>query len=225
MHDKNIEAGLEEGTKLWPYSIPRNTTPVECKIRHVFKELVSLNPMSNEFEFIVPRKNTYPPIDINQYAFLVRTLNDNPNSKVHIFDMMCKKDHGNDYDFNIMNKINEFIAIMPNKFNIFIDSKLPNLVESFGSDNYVNLVKQFEDMKLYDIVQNLLLHRVLYYVDENQEILHPYIYKMLDKYSMPLYNEQLEPNKKEEIIAYYQSHQEIDGVQEIIDLLGSESFK
>ncbi|WP_269429610.1 hypothetical protein [Rickettsia bellii] len=42
---------------------------------------------------------------------------------------------------------------------------------------------------------------------------------------MPLYNEQLEPNKKEEIIAYYQSHQEIDGVQEIIDLLGSESFK
>lgn len=222
LHYNNIEAGLEEGTKLWPYSIPRDTITIAYKICHVFKELVSLNPMSDEFEFIVPRKNTYPTVDIDQYAFLVRTLNDNPNSKVHIFDMMCKKDHGNDYDFNIMNNINEFIAIMPNKFNTFFNSKLPDIVDSFGviTKQYVKLVKQFEEIKMYDVVQNLLLHRVLYYVDENQEILHPYIYKMLNKYNIPLYNEQIEPDIKEKIISYYANHPEVDDTQDIIDLLG-----
>ncbi|CAK6517579.1 MAG: hypothetical protein O7C59_11365 [Rickettsia endosymbiont of Ixodes persulcatus] len=70
-----------------------------------------------------------------------------------------------------------------------------------------------------------LLHRDLYYADEDSEILHPYIYKMLDKYSMPLYNGELEPNKREEIISYYQDHKEIDGAEEIINLLGLESLQ
>ena len=38
--------------------------------------------------------------------------------------------------------------------------------------------------------------------DENHEILHKYIYKLLAKYNMPLFNEQLELNKKQKIISY-----------------------
>ena len=126
--------------------------------------------------------------------------------------------------YEMISKVNNFIETISNKFTEFINNNLPYLVESFSNYNFVNLVKQFEDMKLENIVENLLLHRILYYVDEDQEILHPFIYKLLDKYKMPLYNEQLEPNKKQKIITFYQNHKEIDGVQEIIDLLNSGSL-
>ncbi|MDN3030521.1 MAG: hypothetical protein QMO91_04140 [Candidatus Tisiphia sp.] len=198
LNDNDIEV---EGLRHLSINIPRGTTTIAYKISNAFKELVSLNPLSNEFEFIVPRKNAYPPIEVDQYVFLIKTLNDNSNFKVHIFDMCCK--NHNDYDFNIMNKITEFITTIADKFNIFINDKLPALTELFSKYNYVNLVKQFEDMKYHDIVKNLLLHRELYYVDDRQEILHPYIYKMLHKYGMILYNVQIEPNKKDEIISYY----------------------
>lgn len=223
LHGNRIEEGLEEGTKLWLFNIPRNTTTIAYKISNAFKELVSLNPLSNEFEFIVPRKNAYIPTEIDQYVFLIKTLNDNSNFKVHIFDIYYN--HKNSYDINIANKITEFITTIADKFNIFINDQLPALTELFSKYNYVNLVKQFEDMEYHDIVKNLLLHRELYYVDDRQEILHPYIYKILHKYGMILYNAQIEPNKKDNIISYYQNHLEIDGVEEIIDLLGSESFQ
>ncbi|WP_342269655.1 hypothetical protein [Rickettsia endosymbiont of Orchestes rusci] len=57
-------------------------------------------------------------------------------------------------------------------------------------------------------------------IDEKQCILHPYMYKMLNKYNMPLYNEQTEPDIKEKIISYYANHPEVDDAQDIIDLLG-----
>lgn len=188
------------------------------KIQDTFKALVVQNTHTYDLEFTIP--NEMKNLDIVEYVYIIQVINDYPNAKGYIFDMI-KQNGCADYP-DIINKINEFIATIPNKFNTFINSKLSDLVESFGSSNYVNLVQQFEDMKLSEVVQNLLLHRVLYYVDENQEILHPYIYKMLAKYSMTLYNEQLEPNKKEKIIAYYQDHRDIDGAAEIIDLLGVE---
>ncbi|XP_044733605.1 uncharacterized protein LOC123296209 [Chrysoperla carnea] len=215
MHILILE-NLRENFNLRLNIITSENYRIRFKIIHnVFKKLVSLNTKSNEFEFT--KNPTFNPDD---YVFLFKALNENPNSKVHIFDGLVRKD----YDMNTMSKINEFIAIMPKKFNAFLENKLLDFIGSFGNYNYVNLVKEFENMKLYDIVQNLLLHRVLYYVDENQEILHPYIYKTLNKYNMPLYNEQLEPSKKETIIAYYQNHHEIDGAQEIVDLLISEPF-
>lgn len=187
------------------------------KIQDIFKALVVQNTHTYDLEFTIPNEN----VDIVEYVYIMQVMNDYPNSKGYIFNMINQNGCA-DYP-DIINNINEFIATMPNKFNTLINSKLSDLVESFSSSNYVNLVQQFEDMKLSEVVQNLLLHRVLYYVDDNQEILHPYIYKMLDKYNMPLYNEQLEPNKKEDIIAYYQDHRDIDGAAEIIDLLGIEN--
>ncbi|XP_075235009.1 uncharacterized protein LOC142332450 [Lycorma delicatula] len=220
-----VGKGFVKGTKLVPraYNIPRNTISVADNIKNAFKDIVSMNPLTMEFEFIIPRRDI-SALDVDTYVFFIKSLSDNPNVKAHIFDMMCHNDsHG--YDFNIMSKINEFVTKTEDKFNAFINSHLLDLLQMFDGYNWVNLVKQFQDMGSYDIVQNLLLHRELYYIDENQEILHPYIYKMLNKYNMPLYSEELEPNKKETIIYYYKNHSEIDGALEIIDLLGSVSFR
>ncbi|XP_075234106.1 uncharacterized protein LOC142331938 [Lycorma delicatula] len=201
----------DEGHKYLIDSIKDTITFAE-KIKSAFKELVSLNSLTREFEFTVPKRNN-STVDVDSYSFLIKSLSDNPNVKAHIFDMMCRGDNHND-NFNITSKINKFVIN---------SSHLLHLLEVFDSYNYVNLVTQFQDMRSYAIVQNLLLHRELYYVDANREILHPYIYKMLNEYNLPLYSEALEPDKKETILSYFKSHSDesFDGVQEIIDLLES----
>ncbi|XP_044745757.1 uncharacterized protein LOC123307492 [Coccinella septempunctata] len=223
LHRNNIEAGLAEGEKFDPNKIPRISKPVHRKICNMFELLVSLNPLTNKFEFIAPRNmKSFSIFEMELYAFFFRSLKDNPNCEVHIFDLMCKAENG--FKLDIMNKINEFLETRQHKFNTFFDSKLPCLLESLGRVNGANIVRSFENLELSDIVQNLLLHRVFYYVDEKQEILHPYIYKLLDKYNMPLFSDRLEPNKRADIIAFFQEYPEMDCAQEIVDLLGSQSY-
>ncbi|XP_075235138.1 uncharacterized protein LOC142332559 [Lycorma delicatula] len=220
LHHNCIEEGLEKGTLLYTFNIERNPITIAKNIKKIFKELVSLNPLTSEFEFIVPKINI-STVDVDNYIFLMKSLNDNPNTKAHIFEMLCRNDNHR-YNFKITSKINEFITKIDDKFIAFIRSNLTDLLQVFDSYNYVNLVKQFQDMRSFVIVQNLLLRREQYiscYLDENKEILHPYIYEMLNEYKMPLYSRELQPSKKEAIISYYKNHSEIDGVQEIIDLL------
>lgn len=203
------------------FSLKATVRPTVAEtLTDTFKEFVLLDPESDEFEFTLPRKNV--SCDISRYAFLIYELNHNKKSKLLIFNM-CRKNQG---DYVLFEKINKFIRCVDEKFINFFENKLPDIIDSFGiiGEIYVNLVKKFESMKLNNIVEKLLLHRVLFYVDENQEILHPYIYILFHKYNIPLYNEQINPNKKEEIISYYQNNKDIDGAEEIVNLFKSLNF-
>lgn len=224
LHRNGIEKGMDDGEKLWPYSLPRETTTIAHKIQKAFGELVSFDSNGDlEFKVLTKDIDCYPPMDIDDYAFLISTLINNPNSKVHLIYKMCRKENGF-YDFSIHGKIDEFINSITNKFISFLNNNLFELLAKFPDSDNVDFVRQFEESKLHDIVQNLLFHRVLYYVDENQEILHPYIYKLFNQYNLPMYKSELEPNKKNVIISYFESHPEIEGVQEIVDLLKSNSI-
>lgn len=83
----------------------------------------------------------------------------------------------------------------------------------------LNILSKCEEYGLRDVVIDLLLNRVLYYVDQEQEYLYPYVYELMVKYNIPLYQELLEENKPQKIIDYYQANPEVDGAQWLISHL------
>ncbi|XP_039278292.1 uncharacterized protein LOC111062840 [Nilaparvata lugens] len=210
--NNNIEERLRENIDLSPYIVPRDDTPIEFQIRYLFRELVSLDSTSEQFEFVVPRDDSV--MSINDYPLLLKYL---PNYKIHIYDYFYMKSMRR-HDIHMLNKVNAFVKDMKHKFNSFIESEMVKLGEKFGYDSFVILVKLCDCLDLSDFVELLLLHRVLYYVDDELNFLHPFIYKMLHKHQLPLYAS-FEPNKKQQIISYFEKHSDIDCAREIINLL------
>ncbi|XP_039281503.1 uncharacterized protein LOC120350782 isoform X2 [Nilaparvata lugens] len=210
--NNNIEGGLQENIELSPFIVPRADTPIEFQIRYLFIELVSLNSTGEQFEFIVPRDESV--MTISHYPHLLKHL---PHYKIHIYDyfyMLTMR-----HDIHMLNKVNSFVEDMKHKFNTFIESKMMQLGERFGYDCFVILVRECDRLDLSEFVDLLLLHRSLYYVDDEQNFLHPYIYKMLHEYKLPLYNADIEPNKRQQIIFYFEQHSGFDCAREIINLL------
>ncbi|XP_022193487.2 uncharacterized protein LOC111051306 [Nilaparvata lugens] len=216
--DQNeIEEGSQENIELLhlPYIVPRNDTPIEFQIRFLFRELVSVDSAGDQFEFIVPRDDSDITITISHYPLLFKYL---PEYKMHIYDhfyMQSMRRH----DIHVLKRVNSFVENMKTKFNKFIEDKMLQLAEKFGHDSFVRLVKECDRLDLSDFVIMLLCHRPLYYVDSEENFLHPFIYKMLHKYELPLYNAIYEPNKKHQIISYFEEHSDFDCSREIIDLL------
>ncbi|XP_022187595.1 uncharacterized protein LOC111046378 isoform X1 [Nilaparvata lugens] len=212
--ENNIEEDLEKNIDLSPCIVYRNSTPPELQVRFLFKELVSLNKSSGQFEFVIPCEDSV--MSINHYPLLVKHLLDNSNYRVHIYDSFYMRSRN--HDMVLLDKINIFVKEISQRFFLFFGNNLIDLTYKFGYDSILDLVKECDNLDLTHFVEFLLLHRVFYYVNNEQSILHPFIYKMLLKHKMPLYNEEMEPNKKHEIISYFREN-EIEGNTEIIDLL------
>ncbi|XP_022205601.2 uncharacterized protein LOC111062179 [Nilaparvata lugens] len=198
------------------YPSPNKTK--ESKVKSIFLKMVAQNTQTHDLEFIIPE--IIGDIDLDEYVYIIKALSEKPMLRGYIFDLI-RENNCNHYP-QIIKKVNEFVTSIQKKSIEFIEKILPTLMES-TRNNFVNIVREFENANLNEVVQHLLLHRVLFYVDEDAEILHPFIYKMLSKYEMPLYNERIEPNKKEKIIAFFQIHREIESANEIIELLKSKS--
>ncbi|XP_022206354.2 uncharacterized protein LOC111062968 [Nilaparvata lugens] len=216
--DNNIEAFLQNDIQLSPFIVSRNDYPITFQIRYLFRELVSLNSVTDEFEFIVPQAIPNPPVDLIHYPFLMKKILETPFNKMHIYDMfyMRSKKHV----INVYKKIAEFIKNIEDSFCTFIDENINKLANVFDYDSFVELVKTCEHLEFNHIVHRLLLHRIWYYVNEEKDILHPFIYKMLYKYGLPLFIEGLEPGRVR-IINFFQTHPEIDSANEVVDLLSS----
>ncbi|XP_039277951.1 uncharacterized protein LOC120350030 isoform X1 [Nilaparvata lugens] len=223
--DNNIEDHLEGNIELSPYIVPRkgDEMPVAFQLRYLFRQLVSLNTCSGELEFTIPTTDSNPPVNITHYPKLLKIYSEFENDvdylNVDVYDIYYMK--SKKHDMCLLQRIEKFVHEIEKRFLSFIDNNLPKLEQAFGYDSFVALVKECDRLGLTKCVESLLLHRVCYYVDDAGEILHPFIYRMLHKYSMPLYCKQIEPNKREQIIAYYQTHSEIEGAHTLIDLLTS----
>ncbi|XP_039286528.1 uncharacterized protein LOC120351873 isoform X1 [Nilaparvata lugens] len=212
--ENGIENGLVENINLSPYIVPRNDTPIEFQIRYLFKHLVSFNT-DNQLEFIVPGDESM--LSIIHYPLLIKHLLETPSLKIHVYDIfyMLTRRH----DIHIFNKTDDFIQEIIERFLSFFLNNLPKLVERFGYESFVDLVKECEDLGLIEIVRDLLVHRPLYFVNNEQTILHPFIYKMLHKYGMTIYHKDIEPNKKQQIISFFENHLDLYCAQEIIKIL------
>ncbi|RZF43478.1 hypothetical protein LSTR_LSTR001739 [Laodelphax striatellus] len=218
-----IERVLPDHVQLSPFIVARNDNPIPFQIRYLFKELVWLNTSNNKFDFIVPKTHANPPVSLNHYAILMKYLLETPSYNIHIYDMIYMKIKI--HDLNVMKEIDCFISEIEDKFINFIAENFEELKKLFGYDSFPDLVKTFEYLEFENIVRKLLLHRVFYYVNKERDILHPFIYKMLHKYELTLFNENLEPDKRVKIINYFENHLEIDGAQEIIDMLSIENMR
>ncbi|RZF34209.1 hypothetical protein LSTR_LSTR016653 [Laodelphax striatellus] len=215
--ENNIEEDLEKSINLSPCIVSRKDTPFEFQLRFFFKELVTFDKSSEQFEFIIPGEDSV--MTISHYAILVKYLTENSLYRIHIYDIFYM--NSGCHDINVLDKINIFVKEISQRFFLFFGNNLIDLTKKFGYDSILDLVKECDNLNLDHFVEFLLLHRVFYYVDNEQNILHPFIYKMLLKHNMPLYNEDMEPNKKNEIISYFKENK-IDGHMEIIDLLSSD---
>ncbi|XP_039289106.1 uncharacterized protein LOC111043276 isoform X1 [Nilaparvata lugens] len=221
--ENNIEDQLQEDMELSPYIVPRNADeiPVAFQVRYLFMQLVSLNTPSGELEFTVPTIDSNPPVNVTHYPKLITIYNlfknDVENLNMHVYDYYYMK--SKKHDKQLMEEIDNFVKELEKRFLSFIDSNLTILEQAFGYESFVLLVKECERSGLTRCVESLLLHRVLYYVDDDGEILHPFIYRMMLEYNIPLYNEQMEPNKRDQIISYFQIHSEFEEAQTIVDLL------
>ncbi|XP_039279250.1 uncharacterized protein LOC111047625 [Nilaparvata lugens] len=227
--DNNIEDQLQESIELSPYIVPRkdDETPVAFQVRYLFRQLVSMNTCSGELEFTIPTTDSNPPVNITHYPKLLKIYsafeNDVKYLNVQVYDNYYMKSKR--HDRRLLEKIEKFGNEIEKRFLSFINSisNQTKLEQAFGYDSFVVLVRECERLELNECVESLLLHRVLYYVDDDEEILHPFIYRMMHKYSMPLYCKQIEPNKRKQIIAYYKNHPEIEEAEALIDLLASMS--
>ncbi|XP_039282730.1 uncharacterized protein LOC120351018 [Nilaparvata lugens] len=199
------------------YPSPNKTR--QSKINEMILKLVAQNPHTHDLEFIIPDR--IQDIDLSEYVYIIKQFNEKPMIRGYMFDLI-RKNNCESYP-QIIEKVNEFVTSIHKKSIDLIENMLLRLMEYSNNNDFVYIVREFEYAELGEIVQHLLLHRVLYYVDEDAEILHPFIYKMLIKYGMPLYNEQIEPDKKEKIIAFFESHREIEEAPEIIHLLKTKS--
>ncbi|XP_039286200.1 uncharacterized protein LOC111051382 [Nilaparvata lugens] len=217
--ENGIENGLVENINLSLYIVPRNDTPIEFQIRYLFKQLVSFNT-DNQLEFVVPRDES---MSIIHYPLLIKHLLETPSLKIHVYDIfyMLTRRH----DIHILNKTNDFIQEIIKKFLSFFSNNLPKLVERYGFESFVDLVKECDNLGLIKIVRDLLVHRPLFFVNNEQTILHPFIYKMLHKYGMTVYQKEMEPNKKQQIISYFEKHLDIYCAPEIIKLLSSDEYQ
>ncbi|XP_022203928.2 uncharacterized protein LOC111060565 [Nilaparvata lugens] len=225
--DNNIEDQLQEDVELSPYIVPRKGAeiPVAFQVRYLFRQLVSLDTSSGELEFTIPTTVSNPPVNITHYPKLLKIYSEFEKDvkyfNVHVYDnyYLSSKKH----DRRLLEKIEKFGNEIENRFLSFIDRNVLKFQQIYGRDSFVVLVKECERLELNKCVESLLIHRVMYYVDDDKEILHPFVYRMMHKYSIPLYCEQIEPNKRQQIIAYYQNHQEIEEAETLIDLLASMS--
>ena len=94
------------------------------KLQDTFEKLVAQNTQTNNLEFITPDKINN--LDMEKYLDFIQCVNSEPNTKGYIFDLIKKNDC---YDYpDIINKINEFIASLPSKFNTFFNDNLSSLV-------------------------------------------------------------------------------------------------
>ncbi|XP_039278536.1 uncharacterized protein LOC111058109 isoform X2 [Nilaparvata lugens] len=218
LSDNHIEsAELPAGVSLSPYIVPRNETPHVFQMRYDFKRIVALNAVGGELEFVLPRTDEISFTSLSCYPRLVKSLMETPDSNIHLYDVfyMETKRH----DIGVMNAINRFMKEISQRFMEFFDRCIIELGKLFSCDCFIDLVKACDELQLIDCVEHILLHRALFYVDTEQNTLHPFIYRMLHKCGMPLYNESLEPNKRQQIVDYFSKHAQIDGAQELIDLL------
>ncbi|XP_039285291.1 uncharacterized protein LOC111051117 isoform X1 [Nilaparvata lugens] len=221
--ENNIEDQLQEDIELSPYIVPRNADeiPVAFQVRYLFMQLVSLNTSSGELEFTVPTIDSNPPVNITHYPKLIRIYNLFENDvkylNLNVYDYFYMK--SKKHDKQLMEKIDNFVKELEKRFLSFFDSNLTILEQAFGYESFVLLVKECERSGLTRCVESLLLHRVLFYVDDDGEILHPFIYRMMLRYNIPLYNERMEPNKRDQIISYFRNHSEFEEAQTIVNLL------
>ncbi|RZF45431.1 hypothetical protein LSTR_LSTR017654 [Laodelphax striatellus] len=217
LSENGIEKDLTEEVDLSFHIVPRNNTPSTFQMRFLFKELVALNNSNDEFEFVIPREDI--PINLHHYTSLIQYLLDAPFSNIHIYDIfyIINKMH----DIHVMNKINAFISGIEQKFIAFFENHIKELVLRFRDDSFVDLVREFENLNFSNFVRSSLYHRVLFYVNKARTILHPFIYRMMHKYQITLFNDILEPNKKKDIISFFEKHSDFDDVQQLIDLLKS----
>ncbi|XP_039296538.1 uncharacterized protein LOC111046006 [Nilaparvata lugens] len=212
--DNGIE--LKSGKlELSPYIVPRVDTPIAFQMRYFFVKLVGLS-LNGEFEF----KAAKDLDDISSYAKFLKHVTLVPNSNIHIYDIMYmqRKVH----DIQAIKKVDIFVENITHLFYTFVETSQQDLVNVFGDDCFLDLVRVFEELGMHEYVVGLLLMRKLYYVDDEQNILHPIIYKMLPKYGLPTFIEYLEPDRKRKMIDFFQTHLDIDGAQDIIDDLLSE---
>ncbi|WP_341792508.1 hypothetical protein [Rickettsia endosymbiont of Gonocerus acuteangulatus] len=174
-------------------------------LTHIFKNVV-FEDNNNLLAFSTIINDLSLEQYTDQCIFFINSINCTPGMVSHIIN-----DNSITYT---REQIVKFIKSISDEFAVF-NTKLEADINT-----KINILKKCEDMELSSTVESLLYHRPIYLIDEKQCILHPYMYKMLNKYDIPLYNEQIEPNIKEKIISYYANHPEVDDAQDIIDLLG-----
>ncbi|XP_022203973.2 uncharacterized protein LOC111060607 [Nilaparvata lugens] len=214
-----IERVLPNYIQLSPFIVPRSDNLISFQIRYLFNELVSLNTSNNSFEFTVPKNHSNPPVSSKHYCILIKHLLETPSYNIHIYDMIYMKSKV--HNFNVMKIIDSFITDIENRFINFILEHIEHLKQFFGDDSNLEILKTFEYLMLENMVGKLLLHKSLFYVNDEEYILHPFVYKMLHKYGMSLL---IEPDKREKIISFFVNNPEIDGAYELVDLLNSDTF-
>lgn len=102
----------------------------------------------------------------------------------------------------------------PTEFTKFVGRKVEADVEQ-----HVNLLRKAEKAGLGKITALLLLNRPNYIIDHDRNILHPYVYRLLDKYRLPLFNETLEPFRRRELMDYFCKNSNLEGASLVCRIL------
>nr|XP_018906119.1 PREDICTED: uncharacterized protein LOC109036385 [Bemisia tabaci] len=119
---------------------------------------------------------------------------------------------------NLSHGKNECVALLmedfPRQFAEFVSSRIEADVAE-----HVAILARADELALNKIVEHLLLCRPIYIIDEENEILHPVVYRLLLKYKMPLCNLDVEPDGLKKILKFFTDNPELEGALETVNLL------
>ncbi|CAH0394661.1 unnamed protein product [Bemisia tabaci] len=110
--------------------------------------------------------------------------------------------------------------VFPLQFSVFLANRLgDNTLE------HLRVLRKAEELGLDNIVESLLWNRPVYIINEEHGILHPFVYKLLNKYKQPLYNLAIEPEARTKILTYFSYHNDLSDAQDVIKLLHDKEIK
>lgn len=141
---------------------------------------------------------------LDQLDNVMNILYKMPGMKGHISEWMCK---------------NSIININYDKFeNMLIDEYVIQIAKNCYLDTAIAFLKRFEKRKQDSISMKLLEHRPVFLLNNSRDVLHPYVYILLNKYNMIIYQKDMEPDKKQTLIDYFTINRYGESDQ-VIDIL------
>lgn len=142
-----------------------------------------------------------------QFTTIMNLLHEIPGMRGQLAEWM----HANIHDTKLMS-----IAKLE---NILIDEYTASIAQTCDLNESIALLKCFEARGNKMLSCSLLNHRPSFFLDDKDYILHPYVYILMHKYNMPLYQKDLDKgNRKQIIIDYFTDHYYAE-TEEIISLL------
>lgn len=173
-------------------------------------ELKSVNLIDNlkDCIYCVVANNNYVFQNhcFNQLSYIINTLYKSPGMIGHLAEWIY-------YTYSIHIDCAELE-------NLLNDEYIIQIGKNCKLDQAVRILKRFEDRKQWTLSEKLLDHRPIFMLDNSQDILHPYVYTLLIKYNMLIYQQDMEPEKKEVLINYFTKHYYKDSAK-LVQLLSN----